>query len=336
MLDEIYKKYVEDNSIISLLQLAKFFNIIEPHIKGSRKLEKFKKNLYDKFGKIHIKTIGSKRRAKIGGDGNKKYKGSSNEEIYGTERAIVIKKKQSEGLKRNWLLDDGSRRDISRALILKNAIPIASETWVRNKAISTRRERENWANYSKEGYASLVEKNQNKIITDETREKMSKAAKERGYNLPNGFTHSETTKRKLSKITKKQWEDGIHIHSSQSKGQLELSDILEKTGYTIESEYLLDGRPFDIKIGNLLIEFNGTYWHLDPRFYSTEYSDNSRNSTEIWNRDLQKRNIAIENGYELIVVWQSDWETNQDNELKRVIKVIENDRKVSKNIPRSK
>jgi len=336
MLDEIYKKYVEDTSIISLLQLAKFFKIIEPHIKGSRKLEKFKKNLYDKFEPNHIKAIGSKRRAKIGGDGNKKYKGKSNEEIYGIERAIEIKKKQSEGLKRNWLLDDGSRRDVSRALIIKNAIPIASETWVRDKAISTRRERENWANYSKEGYKSLVEKNQNKIITDATREKMSKAATERGYNLPDGFTHSDNTKRKLSKLTKKQWEDGIHTHSFQSKGQLELLDRLRVSGYTTEGEYLVDGRPFDIKIGNLLIEFNGTYWHLDPRYYSTDYSDNNRNSIETWNRDLQKRNIAIENGYELIVVWQSDWESSEDNELKRVIKVIENDRKVSKNIPRSK
>lgn len=97
---------------------------------------------------------------------------------------------------------------------------------------------------------------------------------------------------------------------------------------------MVDGRPFDIKINNILIEFNGTYWHLDNRIYNSDYYDKCRKITasEQWKRDEFKLKIAKKNGYSTITVWQYDWERDYNVELNRIIKIINNERKIQRNL----
>lgn len=316
MIDKAYKILLENENILSLLQLAKMLNIISEHSSGGRPYQRFCKNLYKHYGKDNVKKITLSRRAKHAAD--KQWQTRSRFMPEKTKYKI----KQSN--KKVWDSDDGTRREASRRSMINNALPISHESWVRQKAIDTRKKRNKWANYTDEGYKSLVEKSKNKKVTEQSRYKMSSSAKKRGCNLPDDFQHSDETKKKLSKITKKQWEDGIHTPTFKSKGQLEIVDFLQKNSYSIEEEFLVEGRPFDIKVNDLLIEFNGTYWHLDPRFYDKDYYDKSRNilAEDIWNRDADKKNIAISNGYRFITIWQYDLENNKEETLQNIINII--------------
>lgn len=131
-----------------------------------------------------------------------------------------------------------------------------------------------------------------------------------------GHTVSTKTRHILSVHTKGQWKAGMHKCKFTSKGELELGNIIESLGVSVKRQYLVGGTPFDIYISdaNLLLEFNGTYWHLDPRKYSLNYLDKSRNVTSqyIWNKDMQKLNVAKLLGYKTAVVWQFDWENSPD------------------------
>lgn len=74
----------------------------------------------------------------------------------------------------------------------------------------------------------------------------------------------------------------------------------------------------DIK---LAIEFNGTYFHSDPRFYNKDFQRIERKITaqDVWNLDKQKYDILINLGIKYLVIWQYDWENNQIN-CKNIIK----------------
>ena len=75
-----------------------------------------------------------------------------------------------------------------------------------------------------------------------------------------------------------------------------------------------DNHEIDIWIPdiNLAIEINGTYFHMDPRFYSfnTIFKDNIT-AEMIWNNDKIKHDILISLGIKLYTIWEYDWTHNQ-------------------------
>lgn len=59
-----------------------------------------------------------------------------------------------------------------------------------------------------------------------------------------------------------------------------------------------------------IVEFNGDYWHANPQKYKAE--DNLRKSTaqQIWDADAAKIKLAEDNGYQVKIVWESEYKKN--------------------------
>lgn len=78
-------------------------------------------------------------------------------------------------------------------------------------------------------------------------------------------------------------------------------------------------RSFDGRVENILIEFQGTYWHCDPRVYESNFFhvQKGRTAEEIWDYDLSKQKLAKEHGYKVFVVWEKDCEEDMCKELER-------------------
>lgn len=82
--------------------------------------------------------------------------------------------------------------------------------------------------------------------------------------------------------------------------------------YIYSNEYkkgfLLD---YYIKDLNLCIEYNGDYWHCNPKIYKIDEKINQhgilKNVEDIWNRDKERYNI-LKNEFNIdtIVIWESD------------------------------
>ena len=134
-----------------------------------------------------------------------------------------------------------------------------------------------------------------------------------------GKHHKISSKQLISNNTKNNWMNGVYKFIWKSNGQKEIENILRKLKYKVKAEYYINGKPYDIFVEdkNLIIEFNGTYWHCDPRFYSEHYYNTKQKmlSIELWNKDKEKIDMAKRGGYNAVTIWQKDWENCYNKEF---------------------
>jgi G:T-mismatch repair DNA endonuclease (very short patch repair protein) len=70
---------------------------------------------------------------------------------------------------------------------------------------------------------------------------------------------------------------------------------------------------------NLIIEYNGDYWHCNPKKYNSEYLHPHKKKTakEIWTEDKVRIDYLKNLGYNLEVIWESDFKN--DNKIINII-----------------
>ena len=98
-----------------------------------------------------------------------------------------------------------------------------------------------------------------------------------------------------------------------SKTEEKLVNSLRKYIPDIGQQLPIGMYLYDIHYGNKIIEFNGDYWHANPELYLFEdYVGNILNNKptkayEIWAKDAKKKTLAEELGYEVLVIWESEF-----------------------------
>jgi hypothetical protein len=84
---------------------------------------------------------------------------------------------------------------------------------------------------------------------------------------------------------------------------------------------------YDILIRNkLIIEFNGDFWHANPSIYKSNWIHPllKESAKNIWNKHKIKINLSKNLGYENLIVWEKDFNANQKEIIKNIIKIINN------------
>ena len=136
-------------------------------------------------------------------------------------------------------------------------------------------------------------------------------------------------KRKIIKKTYKTEPKQRRVRQRPKYGSSKLEDrfaseFLDKLGVTYERQFEAKDikRFYDFKIGNILIEVDGDYWHGKDLVYEDK---NRMQKHSEW-VDEVKNEWAISHGYLLYRVWESD--INNDgakvmSELKEILKIDE-------------
>lgn len=284
--EKLYDQFLTEESFCGLTSLFKHNKI------GSKTGLKIRKLIYEKYGEDFVKSIAFKRTSKKGNIArNLVYKHHSEE----------TKQKIRESNVKTWeSLDDLKQK--SRLCMIQYCLPKSQTDSAKLNRINSRK----WYRPTEETKQKMRLARLGIPLTEEHKEKLRRPKSRKRTN----YGHTEETKRKLSEITLDQWKSGIHKPIYKSKGHLQILDILKKLGFEVIDEYVVEGKPFDVfvKDKKLLIEFNGTYWHRDPRFYSEE------EGKVFWDRDKHKIDNAINKGYSVKTVWQHDWESCVDKE----------------------
>lgn len=72
------------------------------------------------------------------------------------------------------------------------------------------------------------------------------------------------------------------------------------------------------------IEFNGDYWHCNPIKYNENFIHPISKTTakEIWNKDNKKTEWMINQGYQVLTIWESEYRKNPQETLERCIDFI--------------
>ena len=169
-----------------------------------------------------------------------------------------------------------------------------------------------------------------------TKESIKKMSDSRSGKYTGNENHMKKKEyRDMSKnIMRSNWDNGIldrKVISEQmkqtrrsgkikstitSKKEREIVSFLRSLNIEVISSFRVDSKVCDIYIPslNLIIEYNGDYWHCNPDKYESEYFNQKKNkyAKDIWEYDNNKLELIRNYGYNLEVVWENDLKTNNN------------------------
>ena len=104
----------------------------------------------------------------------------------------------------------------------------------------------------------------------------------------------------------------------------ELSNSFQTAHWGADEFFIRDGSSiffFDFMINDKIIEFDGDYWHCNPKKYREDYFHPSKrmSAKEIWGFDELKSKIAINKGYKYMRIWESDYVNFPEETLQKCI-----------------
>ena len=123
--------------------------------------------------------------------------------------------------------------------------------------------------------------------------------------------------------------------SSSSSIEQKIKNILELMSIEYTSQFTMKvGKKinfFDIKIGNILIEVNGDFWHGNPLIYKKndilKFPKKEIVCESIWIKDKKKKETALKKGYNVVYLWESFIRKSSDDDIIKELKkiLIDND-----------
>lgn len=83
---------------------------------------------------------------------------------------------------------------------------------------------------------------------------------------------------------------------------------------------------FVSKINKKVIEFNGDYWHCNPIKYKEDFFNKRKQmfAKDIWEYDKDRINKIKKLGYNVIVIWESDYNNNKEQTIQKCIDFLNN------------
>lgn len=164
---------------------------------------------------------------------------------------------------------------------------------------------------------------------------IEKYGKEKGY---------ERWKKRQEKWQDSMNEIGFH-QLGCSKISQELFSILEEKYEKEDKDYLFyesKNKEYTIKNKNggyyrydfcdlknrKIIEFNGDIYHGNPSMFKKDdkpHPFKDITSKEIWQIDSDKKNLAIENGFQEMVVWEKDYREDKEKIIQKCLNFLKND-----------
>jgi very-short-patch-repair endonuclease len=163
-----------------------------------------------------------------------------------------------------------------------------------------------------ESVKKISEKRMGIVFSEETKKKMSKAAKARLVHGNTGKKHSEASKRKMAQRTIENIKKGVFKHT-KTKPHLEMLKILtQNMGLKVEEEKKVEIWSFDFFLPdyNVYIEVDGDYFHSNPKMYP--YGPKTKTQKINFYRDNVKNKYCEQTGIELIRFWESDILNDQE------------------------
>ena len=140
-----------------------------------------------------------------------------------------------------------------------------------------------------------------------------------------GHNHTEESKLRISENLIEQIKvEGAGVRVSRftsgregvrSKGEIECYTYLKNIYPTLECNVSIEGKVVDMVIDSTIIEFNGDFWHRNPRLYSEDFIKYGKTSKEVWEREERRLSYLKSIGYAVYIIWELDWNNNREQVL---------------------
>ena len=126
-----------------------------------------------------------------------------------------------------------------------------------------------------------------------------------------------------SDFAKKHHSDGTFKTYPVSKIELDIKERLSAANINFESQFKINSKPYDFYFPekNLLVEFNGDYFHANPNKYNANYFNKKKKmfANQLWEQDETKKKEALDNGYDFLTIWEQDYKKDKNLEINKLI-----------------
>lgn len=147
------------------------------------------------------------------------------------------------------------------------------------------------------------------------------------YGKIKGLKVFENRQKKWLKSLHENFEKYGDGRSPQSKLASDLiTDICDILNIEIpkKEKWISDGNKafsYDFTYDKKIIEFNGDYWHCNPKFFKPDFYHTTKKKTasELWSYDKYKVKLANKYGYEVLVIWENECNNDRNKVLEKCI-----------------
>ena len=73
----------------------------------------------------------------------------------------------------------------------------------------------------------------------------------------------------------------------------------------------------DFVLGKKIIEYNGDYWHANPKIYSSDMMVRKKMARDIWEHDTAKIEDLMCAGFQVLTIWEHDYINSPDVVIKQ-------------------
>lgn len=161
----------------------------------------------------------------------------------------------------------------------------------------------------------------------ETKKKISKGRKGKGLGEKNSMAKNENREKVRSKFLERIISNPIN-YKSRSKDEIKIYEKIKRKYPDAQHTFTIKPYICDIFIPelNLILEYNGDYWHCNPNKYDKDFFNKRKNKTanQIWEYDKNKIDFIVKNGYTFEVIWESDFRRNPKIIDKLLKKYVQN------------
>ena len=120
--------------------------------------------------------------------------------------------------------------------------------------------------------------------------------------------------------------------SSQSKFAIDMIyEICKRLNIStpLKEKFIMDKQThksfaYDFCYKKKIIEFNGDFWHCNPVIYKEDFFNPTKKmyAHEIWSYDKSKQICAESHGYEILYIWESDYNNDKDKEINKCVEFL--------------
>lgn len=178
------------------------------------------------------------------------------------------------------------------------------------------------------------EEYRNKVISSTTGLKRSEEFKEKQRQAAYKQFEDDRQRELRSVRMKQSWNDGeiTYIPKTFYPKSKQEREFIEKLSEHLDIEvnkvlhYIDDGKEKwlfpDGVYKNVVIEYNGSYWHADKRFYDDDFIIDGKTAKFIRERDEMKKKIYEHLGYQVVYVWSYDYKQDKLKTIENTINTI--------------
>ncbi len=192
--------------------------------------------------------------------------------------------------------------------------------------------------YSEEEGKKIISEIQNRFSLEKC---ISKYGKEMGESV-----WRERQEKWMKTLDSKPLEEKIEINRKKILNNSGYSKISQRLFWDIHSKFENNNVKFEELNGEVvlydisknqhyrydyvdftskrIVEFNGDFWHCNPSKYNEDYHHKIMKSSakSIWEKDKNKIKLMTDKGYDVLVIWESDYRKYPQQTLSKCIKFI--------------